>query len=212
MLKAPPPEAGPLDLSVLDPAERDRVAAFVRPTDARAYAAAHIALRRLLAGWLRIGPEEIPIWREPLGRPVIPCPGLKLHFSVSHSGGLALFAVAAAPIGADVQRRTGDRTIDAVARTLHPAERAELEAAPEEARPELFGRMWTRKEAYLKGIGTGLRRSPAADYLGSDPRLRPHGWTVFDVSCPPAHTAAVAVQGPAPRQLRVHWLPPDWLA
>ena len=56
--------------------------------------------------------------------------------------------------------------------------------------------MWTRKEAYLKGIGTGLARGVAADYLGATGLAPlPAGWSVLDVPVPDGHAAAAAVLG-----------------
>nr|WP_078652552.1 4'-phosphopantetheinyl transferase superfamily protein [Streptomyces sp. NRRL F-525] len=42
------------------------------------------------------------------------------------------------------------------ARSLHPAERAELARTVPESRSVAFARCWTRKEAFLKATGEGL--------------------------------------------------------
>ncbi|WP_052412430.1 4'-phosphopantetheinyl transferase superfamily protein [Streptomyces mutabilis] len=111
-----------------------------------------------------------------------------------------------------MERTPGAETVEACSRALHPDERAELaEAAQGEERRIVFGRIWTRKEACLKGLGTGLSRSPAADCLGADTGRHPPGWTVIDIPCEARHTAAAAVRGPAPATVDVRRLPGAWL-
>ena len=88
--------------------------------------------------------------REPLiapgGKPYIPGGP---EFSLSHSGTLAVIALADVPVGADAEK---DRPVgDAVRlRALTGAERAD-------SRDFLF--FWTRKEAALKCLGTGVDRA-----------------------------------------------------
>ncbi|MFE1029930.1 4'-phosphopantetheinyl transferase family protein [Streptomyces sp. NPDC058818] len=219
LLRAPKADrAASLDLSELDGHERNRAASFVRPADGLLYAAAHIALRRLLGSYLGVAAQDVPFVREPCpgcgkphGRPAVATPDPPLHFSLSHSGGLALVAVAHTTVGADLEKLPGAETVAICAEALHPGERAELARVPQTERAELFSRLWTRKEAYLKGLGTGLSRSPSADYLGSDPARRPAGWTITDIPSGPRHSAAVALKGDAPAETSVRRLPMDWL-
>jgi 4'-phosphopantetheinyl transferase len=205
-----------LDLSDLDEHERRRAASFLRPADGLLYASAHLGLRRLLGAYLGLPAREVRFFRElcpgcggPHGRPAVAA-SLPLHFSLSHSSGLALIGVAAVPVGVDIERLLGAETVDVCAPALHPDEQTELSAAAGQVRSDRFSRIWTRKEAYLKGIGTGLSRSPAADYLGADPARHPAGWTVLDVPCTPTHAASAAVRGAAPRTTGVRWLTGDW--
>ncbi|MEU0916561.1 4'-phosphopantetheinyl transferase family protein [Streptomyces cyaneofuscatus] len=203
------------DLDALDDAERRRAASFRRPADGLLYAAAHAALRRLLGHRLGIAPRQVRFVREPCpgcggphGRPAPAHPGEPpLHFSLSHSGGLALIAIASTAVGVDVQRLPGAGTVEVCSAALHPGERAELAQEPPQTRPALFGGIWARKEAYLKGLGTGLGRSPAADYLGADSRRRPPGWSFVDVPCGPGHRAAAALPGEPPASVAVRPLP-----
>ncbi|MFD3572206.1 4'-phosphopantetheinyl transferase superfamily protein [Streptomyces sp. NPDC058667] len=69
-----------------------------------------------------------------------------------------------------------------------------------------FARLWTRKEAYLKALGTGLSRHPRIDYLGSDLRRRPARWAVLDLPAGPGHAAAIAVPGDRPEHVTVRRL------
>ncbi|MEW2635797.1 4'-phosphopantetheinyl transferase superfamily protein [Streptomyces sp. NPDC048389] len=203
-----------LDLSDLSDAERRRTASFVRPTDGVTYACAHVALRRLLGAYLELPPRNVPFVRqpcpgcaEPHGRPAVAHPDPPVHFSLAHSHGMAVVAVCRTVVGADVERLPRAETVEVCTPSLHPGEQAELEPLDTEERRAAFGRVWTRKEAYLKALGTGLSRDPAQDYLGADPHRRPAGWTLLDLHCGPRHNAAVAVRGGPPERVAVRWLP-----
>jgi 4'-phosphopantetheinyl transferase len=194
-------KAARLAPGVLDETERGRAAGFLRSTDRRCYVAAHVALRVLLgaqlgtaAGAVRLLREPCPSCGGPHGRPAVEGGGA--YFSLSHSGESALIAIAAVPVGIDVERIPGPGVVAEVSTALHPLEQAELAALPEQARPLAFARAWSRKEAYLKGIGTGLGRDPALDYVGTglSPAPGPGDWVLTDVVAPPGYAAAVAVQ------------------
>ncbi|MET7903983.1 4'-phosphopantetheinyl transferase superfamily protein [Streptomyces sp. NPDC005355] len=173
---------------ILDAGERERVAKFVRAEDRERYTAAHMGLRQLLGGYLDLIPADVPFTREacpgcggPHGRPAVP--GTPLHFNMSHAGDLVLFAFAGTPVGADVENLQPASVVAQVAQSLHPRERAELDALPEADRPAAFARCWTRKEAYLKGIGTGLSQDPAIAYVGTGTEPVPVGpWTMADIA------------------------------
>ncbi|MCY0960404.1 4'-phosphopantetheinyl transferase family protein [Streptomyces sp. H27-H5] len=194
-----------LDRSPLDEEERARVAAFVYAVDRDRYAAAHLTLRRVLSAYRDAAPAELRFKREPCpccgephGRPALTGPDAP-HFSLSHTGGLVLIAVAARPVGVDVEGLPAHQKASTVGEALHPAERRAIHAAQPSLRPAVFARLWARKEAYLKGLGTGVGRSPDLDYLG-DPGLgapaRPPCWTVKDIPVGPRHAAAVTLQRP----------------
>lgn len=79
----------------------------------------------------------------------------EVHFSLSHSGELALCALSAFEIGCDVE--TPRRVDLALAeRFFHPEESALLFSLPQREREAAFLRLWTLKESYVKAIGLGL--------------------------------------------------------
>ncbi|MFJ1596413.1 4'-phosphopantetheinyl transferase family protein [Streptomyces sp. NPDC088261] len=196
---------GILDDQVLDATERRRAASLLRAEDRTRFTAAHVALRRLLGSYLSLRPEEIHFGRDtcpccggPHGRPTVLDTDHELFFSLSHRGDLALVGTAAAPIGVDVELVSDQESTAELAAMLHVDERAELASLAPELRPRALARLWTRKEAYLKGLGTGLGRDPALDYVGSGGPQGPYppsGWTLLDVPVDRGYAAAIAVRG-----------------
>ncbi|WP_225803437.1 4'-phosphopantetheinyl transferase superfamily protein [Streptomyces sp. NK15101] len=195
---------------ILDAEEARRAAGFQDPAARTRFVTSHVGLRVLLGARLGTPPQDVTLVRErcgmpgcekPHGRPAVSGhPGV--HFSLSHAGDLALYALAAAPVGADIEspELAGDG-LERMARRLHPDERRALDALPPAARPEALLGCWVRKEAFLKGIGTGLPGGVGAHHVGLAAALAPSwappapaGWTLFDVPAPDGCHAAVAVR------------------
>jgi 4'-phosphopantetheinyl transferase len=153
----------------------------------------------------------------PAGKPILADgePG-SVTFNLSHAGDWVLLAFGfGASVGVDVEYVTGFRDLEEVAaRVLTGGELAELRALPSEARVEPFYRAWTRKEALLKALGTGLTEAASqlptgvgapGPWGGSEVMVRPRGsdgeWTVVSLDAPEGYCAAVAKEG-APLKIR----------
>ncbi|MGQ4357846.1 4'-phosphopantetheinyl transferase family protein [Streptomyces drozdowiczii] len=194
---------------ILDASELARVEKLAFRADRDCYTAAHVALRLLLGARQGVGPEAVRLTRErcpscdgPHGRPATDG---GVHFSLSHTRDVALLAFADVPVGVDVERVPEARVVAEIAAQLHPAEAAELAELPQEGRPTAFARVWTRKEAYLKGEGIGLAGGLNREHVGTGPHpLDPPGWTLTDVAAPAGYAGAVAVRtaGRAPGEGR----------
>jgi 4'-phosphopantetheinyl transferase len=105
-----------------------------------------------------------------------------------------LIGIADVPVGVDIEQVPPPDVVAELSPSLHPRETAELAAEPDLTRPVAFARAWARKEAYLKGIGTGLSRDLARDYVGAGPRpgTGPRGWALGDVAVPEGYAGACA--------------------
>jgi len=205
--RVPTATVGDAELEVardwLDEEERQQASSYVRAELRRAYEIAHAAAR-LVVGAVSDTPPEKVVWGrhpcpgcgEPHGRPR--AEGAGIEFSLSHTPGQVLVAVADVAVGIDVERHPDDPV--ALAKLLHPRESEEIEAAAQGTldggRASVrFTRAWARTEAYLKGIGIGLGRDPHLDYLGTDEASgrRLGAWMVRDVVVPEGYGAALAV-------------------
>jgi 4'-phosphopantetheinyl transferase len=208
-------EASRLDLSALDARERRRAAALTRSADRRSFMAAHVLLRELLCRRLGLAPEQVAYRLEPCpscggpnGRPALDADAGWLHFSTSRSGGLVLIGIASVPVGVDVEVFPPHEVPSEVSALLHADERSEISRAAPSERTAVFTRLWTRKEAYLKGLGTGIAHGLEVDYLGEEQHAAtPRGWTVLDVPVAAGYAAAAAIAcrpdrgGPARRAI-----------
>lgn len=153
--RAPDAEA----LAELSEAERARAALFVTDALRNRWLTAHVAMRRILARELGVRPDEIVYGAGAAGKPFIASPaGSGVEYSFSDSGDLALLAVGrGGALGVDVEAYRAISDLEGVAeRFFAPEERVALFSLPESERRGGFHRLWTRKEAYIKAIGTGL--------------------------------------------------------
>lgn len=129
-------DAEALAVAELDAQERKRTDAFIRRSDGMLYAAAHVAVRRLLGRYTATLPQDVRFMREPCpgcgephGRPALSPPPPPLHYSLSHSGGVALVGVGTVPLGVDVEKLPGVETVDICSKALHPDEQLEIARA-----------------------------------------------------------------------------------
>lgn len=173
-------------LSTLAPEERERAARFHFERDRRRYIAGRGLLRDILSRYLNLPPDSLRFSYTPYGKPYLAegCRDGRLRFNVSHSGELALYAVSRGrELGVDVELMRADIEYAEIAsRFFSGREVASLLALPAHLRQEAFFLCWTRKEAYVKGVGEGLS-------------LPLHS---FDVSLTPGEPASLlAVRGDA---------------
>lgn len=139
---------------LLTPAERSHAARFHQPKDAQQYIITRAILRILLAEILSLQPREIEITTNENKKPVI-LDLNEIHFNVSHSDNQAVIAIAKQRIGIDVEFVKPRFDYLSVAEYAFSDEESDHLKRSTNPHQDFF-RLWTRKEAYLKGMGTGL--------------------------------------------------------
>lgn len=201
--------------------EQARARRFHFRADADRFVVSRAALRAILAAELGIAPGEVAFAYGAHGKPELapPLDASGLRFSASHSGRFALHAVARGrPVGVDIERLRPVADLEAIAaRTFSPRERAALGGLSGEAWQRGFFAAWTRKEAYVKALGTGLshplERFTVSLVPGLPARLEhveddpggPERFALEAIDPDPAYAAALAVAGRLGRLLRVAW-------
>jgi 4'-phosphopantetheinyl transferase len=223
---------GPADAAArpeLSPDEHARARRMRDPVHGRRYAAAHLALRAVLATYVDASPRALRFTHvcawcgdEAHGKPVlVQAAGERLEFSLSRAGLGGLIAVAWGPaLGVDVERV--DRAVDwqlVGATAFSPAEREQLSSGGER-RPLAAATLWCRKEAAAKAVGRGLagdfggiRLGPATDGEWRTALVPPFGGRaavpllVCDVAAGPESVAALAVAASEPPTVLLR----DWV-
>lgn len=206
----------------LAPDERARADRFHFRRHREEFTAARGLLRAILARYLALAPERVRFDYRAHGKPALAQDldaGSGLRFNLSHAGGVALYAIARdREIGVDVERiRPDAATLDIAERFFAPAEVAALRRVPDVHRAEAFFNCWTRKEAYVKAMGTGLSHSlrdfavsvgPEAAVLHGEAPEPSEPWTLVSLAPRSGYVGAVATAG------RVHalhaWRAPGW--
>ena len=182
---------------VLSHEEAERAARFVFPGLGEAWTGAHVLLREVLGRATLIPAADVQIRASEFGKPSVD----GVEFSLSHTGSVVLIGLGDLPLGVDVEKIPEERTVDQVGSSFHPRETAELLDLPADERPEAFARVWVRKEALLKAIGTGLSRGISRDYVGTGtiPGTPVAGLRIHDVALPgmAEHRAALCTTAAA---------------
>jgi len=163
------------ELNVLSRDERERASRFVFARDRRRFLAAHVALRRLLARRTDAPAAELCFVAGPFGKPRLAGPSCDCSFNLSHSADIALIALAPdGEVGVDIEMLRAMEDAPALSeRNFTARECAELAELAADARDRAFLSCWTRKEACLKAIGSGLSIAPETFEagVGIDTRL-----------------------------------------
>lgn len=148
--------------------ELDRANRFVFDRDRHRFMRGRIALRSLLARYLDLDPQRLPLAKNAHGKPMLD-PAYELGFNLSHSGDIGLVAISrAAAVGVDIEETCTEREMRPLAASLFSRqEMASIDSFAEEALTVPFLTCWTRKEACLKALGVGLALDPHTFHVGT---------------------------------------------
>lgn len=115
--------------------------------------AAGMLARVSIAQKLNLRPEDISFRNHKGGKPY--AEGLDIHFSLSHSGNLAVCAISDKPVGIDVEQNK-KANFNVARRCFTKAELQYVLSGKEKSQQRFF-EVWTKKEAYVKLLGTGIQ-------------------------------------------------------
>jgi 4'-phosphopantetheinyl transferase len=205
--------------------ERARAARFHFERDREHFIVARGVLRTILGGYLNRVPECLSICYGSHGKPALAgqSDADAIRFSVSHSDGVAVYAVTRGrELGIDVERIRFDLAVVEIAeRFFSRREVAMLRALPTEGQHQAFFRCWTRKEAYIKARGEGLSLrldefdvlmppgQPVAVLATQRDPSEASRWSFQELTLDPGYAAALAAEGHGWRLACWQWPDPS---
>jgi len=199
---------------LLAPDERERADRLIVRQVRSRFVAGRGQLRRILGSYLKLEPGRLSLKTNQYGKPCLSerPDGRRLNFNLSHSADLAILALAEdCEVGIDLEQIRDDLPFQAMARQFFSRqEQRDLFSLSAEQQLAAFYRCWTRKEAYLKGCGSGFSQS--ADLCdvsllpGQPPALladrtnpgQTSRWNLTDLDVPPGFCAALALRNRFP--------------
>jgi 4'-phosphopantetheinyl transferase len=194
----------------LVPEEHEKADRFRFDRHRHRFTVARAALREILSRYLGAEPGAIVFEVGEHGKPRLgdSAAGLGVCFNATDSSDLALVAVTRhAEVGVDLEQMVPERAGGKLAKRFFSATEAEtLAALSPEVRVQGFFNCWTRKEAFLKAIGTGLNTQldsfavsfvpdepPRLLFVDGDPEA-PDRWSLTALHPAPGYAAAVAIE------------------
>jgi len=190
---------GPEDLLVLNPEELERARRFRFEEHRGAYVHAHAMLRRTLSRYTSIAPSDIQFAYGPYGKPSLR--DGENRFNLSHSRNQVVIAVACREVGIDIEYMRDDIDFLDIARSFFSPREHALVAQAGKAIRQIFYRIWTCKEAYMKATGMGFSLpSRSFDVCGDNgPGVlndeKRGGWSLSELPCVEGFAAAVVTEG-----------------
>jgi 4'-phosphopantetheinyl transferase len=147
---------------VLSEDELYRAERFRFERDRRRFILARAWLRSLVGSYAGVAPRELAFSYSEFGKPSLAAGSVqraeRLHFNMSGSDAMAIIGLRLdCELGVDLERLRAFEDAVAVSRRMFSAEEhRQIAEAPEETRTSHFFRYWTRKEALVKSLDTGI--------------------------------------------------------
>lgn len=145
----------------LDKARKQKIDRLQNEPDKRLSAAAGMLARHAISHHFGIDPKEISFRLGKNKKPY--ADGLDIHFSLSHSGNLAVCAISDKPVGIDVEK---NRDVNfGVAKKCFTEKEQYYICSDKRKMQKRFFEVWTKKEAYAKRNGMGVAQFLSFDIM-----------------------------------------------
>ena len=190
--------------------EKKRAERFHFEKDRRRFIVGRGILRAILGYYLSIEPSLVHFCYGKHGKPALTDTfgNGTIHFNMSHSQGVALFAFTRDhQIGVDIEHIRDIPEMDQIAEQFFSiAEKNVFRTLPKSKKKEAFFSCWTRKEAFVKSIGDGFTRPLDTFEISMAPgesarllsiegdKKGSSRWFIEDLRPAPGYAAAFAIE------------------
>jgi 4'-phosphopantetheinyl transferase len=189
--------------------EQLRAKRFYFERDRKHFIVGRGMLRTILGHYANVEPNQLQFSYSDRGKPALVSTDIDsvLQFNLSHSNGLALYAVTRdRQIGIDLEHIRPISDIEQLTkRFFSPREYSVISSLPKSEQQVTFFEIWTCKEAYLKATGQGLAQLQQVEVfltdgetcqlnIPTDPQASPR-WSLQKLAPANDYVAALAVEG-----------------
>ncbi|MBV8802172.1 MAG: 4'-phosphopantetheinyl transferase superfamily protein [Gammaproteobacteria bacterium] len=142
-------------LTLLSPDELERIARLRFEKHRERFIITRAVLRQILSCYIKTSAEKILFSYTPQGKPYLTLNSI--YFNTSHSHDIAVYGFSGNnEIGIDVEKIEPTFNIKVAKRFFSKEEYQYLLNAPDREKNKIFYTLWSRKEALVKTIGSGL--------------------------------------------------------
>lgn len=190
-------------INLLSEREKEKADRLYRAEDKIRCRVVYIFLREILALYTGEEAGTISILLSETGKPYMKREDAP-YFNFSHSGDRVLFAFSRkGEVGVDLEWKKGFRELNGlIGLCCSEGEKALLdELETEKEKQELFYEYWSSKEAYLKGIGTGITKSLKKVDCSKEGLI--NDWDIIPCSRWEGYSASVAMKSRNPKILLI---------
>lgn len=148
-------------LKCLEPKEQDRALSFYFTNDMIRFVQRRYLLKSILAMYLQMEIKDIRLKYNDFGKPELLENKNDLYFNISHTIDLIVLAFSRNnELGVDIEVVEKDDVDLMINKDIFTdKEMSYFSNLDFQRKKELFYKLWTKKEAYLKAIGTGISKS-----------------------------------------------------
>lgn len=141
-------------MNILSSDELSKSQNFMNDIDRKNYMVSRVCLRKILSGYLKMHPSDVMFEYSKCSKPYLSMSGC-VEFNISKTDGYLIIGVASRwPLGVDI--KVMDDKVDLYHMIYSFMSKGEVSTILNDDFPrEAFYRIWTRKNALLKGVGIG---------------------------------------------------------